>query len=102
MKILYRDHRGSLMEAMETIREYRTVDEMKARIAENYNKRYRKVGFSGEAFSAEDISISDNLGADDRIGWMNTHYVCVRRPGDKDFVAELGTPQAIGFCTFVD
>ncbi len=98
MKILYRDHRGSLAEAMETVREYRTVDEMKARIAADYNKLHCEVGFSGDALSVEDISIGENMGADERIGWMNTHYVCVSRLGDEDFAI----PQAIGFCTFVD
>nr|DAL30169.1 MAG TPA_asm: hypothetical protein [Caudoviricetes sp.] len=98
MRILYRDHRGSIAEAMETIREYRTVDEMKAGIAADCNKLHREVGFIGEAFSAEDISIGDNIGADDRIGWTNTHYVCIRRLGDEDFEV----PQAIGFCTFIN
>lgn len=102
MKILYRDHRGSLTEAMETIREYRTVDEMKAGIAETYNRLRREAGFSGDAFSAEDISVGDDLGADNRIGWANTHYVCIRRLGDDDFVARIGFPQTIGFCSFVD
>lgn len=98
MKILYRDHRGSIAEAMETIREYRAVDEMKAEISSDYNKIHREVGFSGDAFSVEDISIGDNIGADDRIGWTNTHYVCIRRLGDKVF--EI--PQVIGFCMFID
>lgn len=102
MKILYRDHRGSIAEAMETIREYRTVDEMKAGIAETYNRLRREAGFSGDALSAEDISVGDDLGADDRIGWANTHYVCIRRLGDDDFVARIGVSQAIGFCSFVD
>lgn len=98
MRILYRDHRGSLAEAMETIREYHSAEEMKTNIAANYNKLHREVGFIGEAFSAEDISIGDNIGADDRIGWTNTHYVCVRRLGDEVFEV----PQLIGFCTFID
>ena len=98
MMILYRDHRGSLAEAMETVREYRTVDEMKAGIAVDCNKLHREVGFSIEAFSAEDISVGDNLGSDGRIGWTNTHYVCIRRLGDEAFEV----PQVIGFCTFID
>lgn len=102
MKILYRDHRGTLAEGMATIREYRTVDEMKAGIAETYNSLRREAGFSGDAFSAEDISVGDDLGADDRIGWTNTHYVCVRRLGDDDFMTRICAPQVIGFCSFVD
>lgn len=98
MRILYRDHRGRIAEAMETIREFRSVDEMKAEIAADYNKIHCDVGFSGDAFSVVDISIGDNLGADDRIGWTNTHYVCVRRLGDEVF----DVPQVIGFCTFID
>lgn len=98
MRILYRDHRGILAEAMEIIREFRSVDEMKSRIAADCNELHREVGFSSDAFFVEDISISDNLGADDRIGWTNTHYVCISHLGDKDF----GVPQVIGFCTFID
>lgn len=98
MRIFYRDHRGSLAEAMETIREYCSIDEMKISIAANYNKLHREVGFSSDAFPVEDISIGDNIGADDRIGWTNTHYVCVRRLGDEVFEV----PQVIGFCMFID
>ena len=67
MKILYRDHRGTLDDAMKTIREYRTVDELKAGLAAAYNKLHRDLGYRGDAFSAEDVSISDDLGPDDRI-----------------------------------
>lgn len=102
MKILYRDHRGALDEAMKTIREYRTVNELKAGLAAAYNKLHRDLGYRGDAFSAEDVSISDDLGPDDRIAWPNTHYVCIRRMGDDDFVARFGSPQAIGFCAFLD
>ena len=102
MKILYRDHRGTLDEAMKTMREYRTVDEMKAGIAAAYNKLHRDLGYRGDAFSAEDVSVSDDLGPDDRIGWPNTHYVCIRRMGNDDFVARFGSPQAIGFCAILE
>ena len=98
MRILYRDHRGSIAEAMETIREYCSIEEMKISIAANYNKLHREVGFSIEAFSAEDISVGDNIGSDGRIGWTNTHYVCIRRLGNEVFEV----PQVIGFCTFID
>lgn len=102
MKILYRDHRGTLDEAMKTMREYRTVDELKAGLAAAYNKLHHELGYRGDAFAAEDVSISDDLGPDDRIGWPNTHYVCIRRMGDDDFVARFGSPQAIGFCAFFE
>ena len=102
MKILYRDHRGALDEAMKTMREYRTVDELKAGLAAAYNKLHHDLGYRGDAFSVEDVSISDDLGPDDRIGWPNTHYVCIRRMGDDDCVARFGSPQAIGFCAFLE
>lgn len=102
MKILYRDHRGTLDEAMKTIREYRTIDDLKVGITEAYNKLHHDLGFRGDAFSVDDISISDDLGPDDRIAWPNTHYVYIRRMGDDDFVAKYGSPRAIGFCTFLD
>ena len=102
MKILYRDHRGTLDEAMKTMREYRTVDELKTGLAAGYNKLHHDRGYRGDAFSVEDVSISDDLGPDDRIAWPNTHYVCIRRMGDDDFVARFGSPQAIGFCAFFE
>ena len=102
MKILYRDHRGTLDEAMKTMREYRTVDELKTGLAAAYNKLHHDLGSRGDAFSVEDVSISDDLGPDDRIAWPNTHYVCIRRMGDDDFVARFGSPQAIGFCAFFE
>ena len=102
MKILYRDHRGTLDEAMKTMREYRTVDELKTGLAAAYNKLHHDLGYRGDAFSVEDVSISDDLGPDDRIAWPKTHSVCIRRMGDDDFVARFGSPQAIGFCAFFE
>ena len=102
MKILYRDHRGALDEAMKTMREYRTVDGLKAGLSAAYNKLHHDLGYRGDAFAAEDVSISDDLGPDDRIAWPNTHYVCIRRMGDDDFVARFGSPQAIGFCAIFE
>lgn len=102
MKILYRDHMGTLDESVKNVREYRTVDELKTGVTAAHNKLYHDVGFRGDAFSVEDVSISDDFGPDDRIGWPNTHFVCTGRMGEEDFMEKYGVPQAIGFCVFLD
>ena len=102
MKILYRNECESLEESMKNVCEYGSVEEMKAGITKDWNKQRSEAGFRGDAFSVEDVSISDDFGPDDRIGWPNTHFVCTGRMGEEDFMEKYGVPQAIGFCVFLD
>ncbi len=88
--IKYRPHRGSLNESMTKMREFNDLDEMYNYIISDWNNSEMK------PFGKEDLSISDNLGADERSGWKETRYVCVKRMGSKIYEH----PQCIGMCSF--
>jgi len=47
---------------------------------------------------AEDIAISENSYSDDRIGWKDARYVCVKKVGEDDYIKKYGHPQCIGTC----
>ena len=93
MIVKYRPHRGSLDEAMKLYKEFSTIDEMYEHILSDWNSS----GF-GELFSKEDLSISESMGDDERIGWKNYRYVCVTRIGNDVY----DTPQCIGMCSIVE
>ena len=57
--IKYRPHRGSLNESMTKMREFNDLDEMYNYIISDWNNSEMKL------FGKEDLSISDNLGADE-------------------------------------
>lgn len=87
MKILFREHKGGLAEAMETLKEFDSLLELYQYLLE-LSKNYRK--------PAERIYIklysgyNKPLGEDDRIGWKNTFIIGLEEYG--------GTPSAvIGF-----
>lgn len=86
--IKYRPHRGTLAEAMEFYQEFNNYDELKEHVVkENFI-------FDRPAFDISDIVIGDIIGNDDRIGWKNVRYVCVKRYyGDV-----YDHPQCIGMC----
>lgn len=84
--IKYRPHRGSLDEAMAEARTFVTVEEMFAYIIKE----------NPLLFSNANLSISENVGKDNRIDWSETRYVCTDRFGTQFFEK----PQAIGFCSF--
>ena len=46
-------------------------------------------------FDKSDLSVTKDLGKDNRIDWKETRYVCVRRMGDDI----CKTPQCIGMCS---
>ena len=82
--VKYRPHRGSLADAMAEYKEFDSVDEMIHHIVHEWS------GY----ISAEDISIGENQGADDRIGWKAWRYVLTSRVGDTNY----DIPQCIGMC----
>ena len=48
---------------------------------------------------ADDIVINKESAVnDDRIGWEDSMYVCVKRMGSEDYIKEYGVPQCIGIC----
>ena len=87
--IIFRPHRGTLAEAMKEVKEFDNVEAMKNHIVESWN----------HLFTADDVVINDESEVnDERIGWEDTKYVCVKRIGTEDYVAKYGKPQCIGMC----
>lgn len=97
--IIYRPHRGGLAEAMQEAKEFNTEEEMKQYIYEEYWGYFKSLGYSYAPFGIEDIVINkDTTGNDDRIGWRDSTYVCVKRYGDENYMDKYGYPQCIGMC----
>lgn len=95
--IIFRPHRMGIDigEAMEKAKEFNTVEEMKEYIVELWQ------GDSGSSklFTIDDIVIDEKSAVNDnRIGWEDSMYVCVKRMGDEDYIKKYGTPQCIGMC----
>lgn len=80
--IIYRPNRGTLKEAMELRKVFKTEAEMFEYISIQ----------NGGAVSVEDLSIGEILGDDPRIGWKDCRYVLTSRYGKEHFTV----PQAIG------
>lgn len=85
----YRPHRGALEDAMKEAHEFITMDQM-------FDYIVRNDPF--HALRKEDLSITENLGKDDRIDWSETRNVLTKRYGRDVF----DTPQAIGWCSMED
>lgn len=83
-------HRGSLGDAMNECAEFETVEDMYKHIMACSSAIWGK-----SMFDASDLTISENHGADARIGWKETRYVCTRRMGESVYE----TPQCIGMCS---
>lgn len=97
--IIYRPHRGLLTEAMAEAKEFQTEEEMKQYIYEYHKAYFHDLGCPDAPFEIEDIVIDkENLHEDNRIGWHDTMYVCVKRYGNEDYIKQYGTPQCIGMC----
>lgn len=92
--IIYRPHRGCLAEAMAEAQVFDTVDAMKEHIVQHWHDI-----FGYDMFEPEDIVIDfDKPGHnDERIGWEDTHYVCVKCMGAEAY----DTPQCIGMCATI-
>lgn len=94
--IIYRPHRGLLSEAMAEAKEFENVEEMKKHIAKIWHEGW---GGPGELFTIEDIVIDEKSAVnDERIGWEDSMYVCVKRMGNIDYMKKHGVPQCIGMC----
>lgn len=85
----YRPHRGSFEDSMREAKEFITMDQMFDYIV-NTDPFH--------LLQKEDLSISENLGKDDRIDWSECRNVLTKRYG-KDV---YDTPQAIGWCSMED
>ena len=96
--IIFRPHRMGIDigEAMAEAKEFNTVEEMKEHIVKRWHEGW---GGPEELFTADDIVINEESAVnDDRIGWEDSMYVCVKRMGDEDYMKKHGIPQCIGMC----
>lgn len=82
---IYRPHRGGLKEAMEEKRIFDTKEDMFNYIVKEHDS----------LISFDDLSLSEILGDDNRIGWKDCRYVLTRRYGKENY----SIPQAIGHCS---
>lgn len=97
--IVYRPHRGTLSEALAKTKEFETEEEMKVYIYQYHKKYFEEIGFSYAPFEIDDIVIDkSDVYDDERCGWHNTMYVCVKRYGSEDYIEKYGCPQCIGMC----
>lgn len=97
--IIYRSHRGGLAEAMAEAKEFETEEEMKQYIYGYHKAYFLDLGYPDAPFEIEDIEIDHERPIeDDRIGWHDTMYVCVKRYGNENYIKQYGTSQCIGMC----
>lgn len=87
--IIYRPQRGGLQEAMLEAKEFENEEEMKRYIVKEHSKL-----FSLPPFDVCDIVINKKAFCDERIGWWDTRYVCVKRYFNEIY----DCPQCIGYC----
>lgn len=92
--IIFRPHRlgMDIGEAMTKAKEFDSVEKMKEHIVKLWHEGW---GGSKELFTADDIVIDEKSAVnDERIGWEDSMYVCVKRIGDEKYKV----PQCIGMC----
>lgn len=97
--IIYRPHRNGLAESLAEAKEFETEEEMKEYIFNYHKNFFNSIGRDDAPFDIGDIVIDkSNSYKDDRCGWNDTMYVCVKRYGKDIFMEKYGTPQCIGVC----
>lgn len=97
--VIFRHHKGGLSESMATAMEFNDFNEMKMYIVEYYKKFYKQLGYEVQPCNIEDIVITENeKHEDERIGWHDVMYVCLKRFGDDDYMKKYNCPQCIGMC----
>jgi hypothetical protein len=89
--IIYAPHRGALTDAMKEAKEFENIEETKKFIVKEWNN----------AFSENDIVISDKAIKDDRNGWEDSRCVCTKRTGEENYIERYGCPQCIGYCATI-
>ena len=86
--VKYRPQKGALADAMKEMKAFNSIDELFNYIVKKW-KGY---------VSYEDLSISEDLGKDNRTDWKETRYICTKRIGKE--IYEI--PQCIGICSIED
>lgn len=90
MGYIFRPHRFELTNAMKEVKEFETKQEMFEYIRDEWSKDWHKPMFDvSDIVMNEDYKIND-----DRIGWKDTMYVCIKRCGDQEYEH----PACIGMC----
>lgn len=92
--IIYRPQRGSLSDTLKDASEFQTEEEMKQSIYEEWSNYYLEIGYKNSPFEIDDIVIGSETFDDERCGWHDARYVCVKRMGEEVYE----TPQCIGMC----
>lgn len=87
--IIFRPQRGKLADSMNEAIRFKDEDEMKRYIVELYR---RPNGM--KTFNVEDIVLDDKVFNDQRIGWEDSRYVCIKKFGRDIY----DIPQCIGMC----
>lgn len=89
--IIYRPHRGGLAESMREKEVFDSESDMKAAIVHRWHGI-----FDCNMFDESDIVVNWNEPGvfDERTGWEDTRYVCVKRMGSEVYAV----PQCIGMC----
>lgn len=95
--LIYRPHRGSLADAMEEARTFNSFDEIKEYVANKWNNL---CGY--QTLDSDNIVLDEESHDDDRIGWKDVHYLCVKKIGNEDYIKEYGCPQCIGFVGWIE
>lgn len=80
----------SLDEAMEKAKIFDSVEDMKKYLVYDAQIHRQYMYHDG------DIVIDDESIDDNRVGWKDVHYVCVKRFYDKIY----DVPQCIGYCAY--
>jgi hypothetical protein len=89
--IIFRPNRGTLVDSIAEVKEFKNEEEMKSHIAKEFQ------GY----ISIDDILIGNEVFEDERIGWKDSRYVLTKRMGDDNYITLYGTPQAIGTCATI-
>lgn len=87
--VKYRPQRGSLSESVKNQREFNNLDEMCDHVLSIWNKSDMRL------IGKDDMEISKDFGPDERVGWKETRYICIKRMGDQKY----DPPQCIGYCS---
>lgn len=103
MSIIYRTQRGNLEESMKGAITFNSEKMMKEFIVNSHNEYMDTIGCNAieTHITVNDVVIDDKVTNDDRIGWEDTRYVCLKKGYGKDYMKEYGCPQAIGYCATI-
>lgn len=92
--IIFRPHRGTLADALAEVKEFNSVEAMKEYILKDWTDWFAKFGREDKPFQLEDIIIDEQSIDDERCGWHDCRYVCLKRLGKEIY----NVPQCVGMC----